>query len=222
MKEYQKIVDTYSLDGYHMYSKRISRSEWGDIEAGRIYLDKYWLSLTEYKRRCEKLQNVIFTNQAEALPQMIFSDEYRLLALGGGCLFTEEDFRSLQNCMLKVGEKSFFIIENDFGGTLEEPTFRMEFPADISWEEFFSGNFVSSTMIESIHKEFFVFGESGLWGKYSASDYKYPIDIVGFLPEYEAIFQDEFCQNEAEVKDVQNHLPDLYKSAHFLAKVSNT
>jgi len=76
-------------------------------------------------------------------------------------------------------------------------------------------------MIESIHKEFFVFGESGLWGKYSASDYKYPIDIIGFKPEYQAIFQDEFCQNEADLKDIQNNLPDLYKSALYNKRFIN-
>jgi hypothetical protein len=213
MKDYQTIIDTYSLDGYHMYSKRISRLEWGDIEAGSEYLDKYWLSLPEYKKQCERVQNMIFINQDEALPQMIFSNKYHLLVAAGGCLFTEEDFKSLQTCILKTGEKSFFIIENDFGGKLDEPTFRMKFPANISWEELFSGNFVSSTMIESIHKEFFVFGESGLWGKYSASDYKYPVDIVGFKPEYKSIFQEEFCNNEAELKDVQTNLPDLYRRA---------
>lgn len=212
MDEYKEIVDKYSLDGYDMYSKRITRDEWGDVSAARKYLDKYWLPLSEYNRQGKLIQNMIFVNQVDGLPKLSFAKEYEILALGGGCLFTKEDFTALQECILEIGEKSFFIIENDFGGTLGEPSLRMKFPANISWEELFSGNFVSSIIIESIHKEFFVFGESALWGKYSAADYEYPFDILGFKLEYRTIFEKRFNQTEVEREEIQKCLPYLYKN----------
>jgi len=211
MDEYKEIVDKYSLDGYYMYSKTITRAEWGDISAGKKFLDKYWLPLSEYNEKIKLIQDVIFINQIDGIPKLSFSKEYEILALGGGCLFTKEDFTWLQECILEIGEKNFFIIENDFGGTLEEPSFKMKFPANISWEEFYSGNFVSSTIIESIHKEFFVFGESALWGKYSAADYEYPLDILGFKPEYRTIFEKRFSQTEVERGEIQKCLPYLFK-----------
>jgi hypothetical protein len=212
MDEYKEIVDRYSLDGYHLYSKKITRAEWGDISAGKKFLEKYWLPLSEYNEKGKLIQANIFINQVEGIPELSFSKEYKILALGGGCLFTKKDFTSLQECILEIGEKNFFIIENDFGGMLGEPPFRMKFPANISWEEFFSGNFVSSTIIESIHKEFFVFGESALWGKYSAADYEYPLDILGFKPEYRTIFEKRFKQTEAEREEIQKRLPYLYNN----------
>jgi hypothetical protein len=212
MDECKEIVDKYSLDGYHMYSKRITRNEWGDISAGRKYLDKYWLPLLEYNEKVKLIQNIIFINQVDGIPKLNFSKEYQILALGGGCLFTKEDFTSLQEYILEIGEKNFFVIENDFGGTLGELPFRMKFPANISWEELFSGNFISSTIIESIHKEFFVFGESALWGKYSAADYEFPLDILGFKLEYRPIFKRRFKQDEVDREEIQKRLPYLYKN----------
>lgn len=119
----------------------------------------YWLSNEEYKSKWEAVLEKIFINQNTALPELVFSEGFDLLVLEGGCLFVEEDFNKLQECILNVGDKFLFIIENDFGGNLTDPTFRLKFPSDINWQELNSGNFVSSTLLESIHKEFFVFGE---------------------------------------------------------------
>ena len=88
----------------------------------------------------------------------------------------------------------------------------MRFPSDINWQELNSGNFVSSTLLESIHKEFFVFGESGLWGKYSANDYDFPLDIIGFKGVHEELFTEVFKQTEHELKNVKKHLPKEYIS----------
>ncbi|WP_316758517.1 hypothetical protein [Pedobacter aquatilis] len=212
MKEYQKLIDKYSLKGYDMYSKSVSRSEWGDLPKGEEYLNKYWLSNEEYKSKWEAVLEKIFINQNTALPKLVFSEGFDLLVLEGGCLFVEEDFNKLQECILNVGDKFLFIIENDFGGNLTDPTFRLKFPSDINWQELNSGNFVSSTLLESIHKEFFVFGESGLWGKYSANDYDFPLDIIGFKDAHQELFKMVFKQTENELNIVKQHLPKEYIS----------
>ncbi|RQO78716.1 hypothetical protein DBR40_05505 [Pedobacter sp. KBW01] len=210
MKEYQQLIDMYSLKGYDMYSKSISRSEWGDLQKGEEYLGKYWLTSEEYESKWEIVLKSIFINRNTALPNLVFSKNFDLLVLEGGCLFVEEDFKKLQECILNVGDEFLFIIENDFGGRLKEPTFRMRFPSDINWQELNSGNFVSSTLLESIHKEFFVFGESGVWGKYSANDYDFPLDIVGFKESYKELFTKVFEQSEHELNNVKKHLPQEY------------
>jgi len=212
MKEYQDLINRYSLKGYDMYSRSISRSEWGDLKKGEEYLAKYWLSSEEYQSVSEPIFEKIFDNQKIGLPNLVFSEEFDLLVLEGGCLFVEEDFIKLQKCILQLGDNFLFIVENDFGGSLEEPTFRMKFPADISWQELNSGNFVSSTLLESIHKEYFVFGEGGLWGKYSANDYDFPLDIIGFKADNKGIFLAEFMQSGDEQNNIKKYLPQEYVS----------
>lgn len=212
MKEYQDIIDRYSLKGYDMYSRSITRSEWGDLKKGEEYLAKYWLSNEEYKSVSELTLKKIFDNQEIGLPNLVFSKEFDLLVLEGGCLFVEEDFNKLQKCILQLGDNFLFIIENNFGGNLKEPTFRMKFPTDISWQELNSGNFVSSTLLESIHKEYFVFGEGGLWGKYSANDYDFPLDIIGFKDGNGGVFIAEFKQSEHERNNLKKYLPQEYVS----------
>jgi hypothetical protein len=89
MKEYQALIDKYSLKGYDMYSRSISRSEWGDLQKGEEYLGKYWLSNKEYESKWEEVLERIFINQNTGLPNLVFSKYFSLLVLEGGCLFVE-------------------------------------------------------------------------------------------------------------------------------------
>jgi hypothetical protein len=51
MKDFEPILEEYSNDRYSMYSRAISRSDWGDFVAAENYLDKYWLSKAEYEKK---------------------------------------------------------------------------------------------------------------------------------------------------------------------------
>ena len=101
------------------------------------------------------------------------------------------------------------MIENTFGGRVKEPIFRMKFPMDICWDELTSGNFASAILLEMPHKEYFVFGESGSWGKYVANDYEFPLDVLGFRREIANIFRDKFSLTDAEehVRSVNSFRP---------------
>ena len=66
-------------------------------------------------------------------------------------------------------------------------------------------------MLEMIHNEYFVFSESGLWGKYSANEYKNPVDVIGFKPECEPIIRKQFKQSEEEWEEIKEWLPPKYK-----------
>jgi hypothetical protein len=59
---------------------------------------------------------------------------------------------------------------------------------------------------------FFVFGDSGRWGKYAASDYHYtPLDIIGFKSELADIFREQFKQPKEDWEEIQKRLPQKYK-----------
>ena len=213
MIEYKNHIDVFSLEGSWWFSKLTSETEWGNLPLAESYLKKYWLSEDEYYAKWRPIQERIFMGSDSSLPDLVFKENFEMVALRGGCLFLKEDFEQLQKCLLEVGEKYLIVVENTFGDQLGEPAFRMKYPAMISWEEITNGNFISSTIIEHPHKEYFVFGASGNWGKYSANDYENPLDIIGFKPECSTIFKEQFEQSEEEQQEIREWLPPKYKEA---------
>jgi hypothetical protein len=212
MKEYSAILDVFAREGYDMYSSIIPAPQWGNRQAAESYLERYWLSSAEYQRTWKQLQDRIFTNHEIGLPEMLFSPGYELQASRGGCLFVREEFVRLQECIQAISEKFLFVIENTFGGRVKEPVFRMKFPAGVSWEELTGGNFASSILLEMPHKEYFVFGESGAWGKYAANDYQSPLDILGFKREVANVFGNKFKLSEVEEREIAQILPPAYRT----------
>lgn len=211
MIEYKDHIEIFSLEGSWWFSELTSESEWGNVQMAQNYLNKYWLSKDEYNIKWKPIQTEIFTSLDTHLPHLVFKDNYKLGAMIGGCLFTKEDFEQLRECLLTIGEKNLIIIENTFSDQLKEPAFRMKYPTSITWEELTNGNFISSTIIEHPHKEFFVFGASKNWGKYSANDYELPLDIIGFKPEYEYVFREQFNQSLNKWEKIKDLLPPIYK-----------
>ena len=211
MIEYEHHIEKYSLLGYHMYSHVVPESEWGDKKLAKRYLEKYWLSQAEYEKKWLPIQDQIFINQEKGLPAQVFSESYELMALRGGTLLEEIDLEELQKCMLSLGDEYFVIIENTYGGKLDEPPFCMKYPVNISWRELMSGNFISSILFEMFHKEYFIFSVSGVWGMYAANEYKRPLNIIGFKPEHSYIFNKNITQSEEEWKEIKAHwLPPSY------------
>ncbi|RYU91007.1 hypothetical protein [Emticicia agri] len=211
MIEYNEIISMYSSKMFSMYSTSIPEHEWGDKEVALEYLKKYFLSEEEYSQKWKPIQNSIFENQETGLPAMIFKDNYSLLAIRGGVLFEKEDFESLQNCIQTVGDSYLIIIQNDYGVKFEEPLLRMKYPVSVNWEELMSGNFVSSILFEMFHNEYFVFSESGNWGRYCANDYIHPLNIIGFKPELASVFKKEFKPPKKEQEEIREWLPPNYK-----------
>lgn len=195
-----------------MYSNSISASHWGNQQVAIDYLERYWLSLPEYLKIAKPVQDQVFINQDVGLPSIVFPPQFDLHVLRGGCLFVPDEFARLQECTRSISENFLFVIENTFAGRVKEPTFRMRFPSDISWDEISDGNFISSILLEMPHKEYFVFGESGAWGKYVANDYKFPLDVLGFKPEVSKVFMDNFKISETECRELLNVIPPAYSS----------
>jgi hypothetical protein len=210
MTEYQGHIEIYSNHWQQHFQKMFPQSKWGDKEAAERYLEKYWLPSAEYERQWKQIQDQIFINQ-NGLPDLVFAPQYEMLAFRGGCLFIEEDFKKLQECFINVGGRHFSVIENTFGGKLNEPPFRMKYPVDISWPELISGNFVSAMLFHSLHKEYFVFDETAAWGEYAASDYESPLNIVGVLPQYSSLFREKLKVSEKERQEIASWLPPKYR-----------
>jgi hypothetical protein len=213
MIEFRKHIEFYHLYKWAGFSRLVPSESWGNREFAEKYLRKYWLTEQEYLSTWKPILDNIFI-QGKNLPEIIYHPEFEIIALRGGCLFLEDDFLQLQKVMQEVGEEYFVIIQHSQDYTEGEPMFRMKFPVNITWEELTSGNYISAVLLEMSYNEYFVFGSKGNWGKYSANDYKNPLDIICFKSELAHIFQEHFKQSKEEQEEIRELLPQEYKGLY--------
>lgn len=210
MNTYQEILEIFTHDSLQ-YNSVYRLKEWGNKEIAERYLKKYWLNDVEYKQVWQPIQDKIFINQDQALPEPVFNGTFQLVAIRGGILFEQSDFELLQKCFLEVGDQYFVIIQNPAKQVFDAPLLRMKYPSSITWDELMNGDGVSSMLLGFPGNEYFVFGETDAWGKYSANDYELPLDIIGFKPEYSSIFKPAFKLPDEEWNEIKKWLPPLYK-----------
>lgn len=207
MKEYQK-----QLDMYHEENTK---------DKTEAFFEKFWLYDDDLKKNWLSLKENIFHEGFKKFPDFLFKKKYQFLLLGGGILFDESDFKALQSCMLDMKENFFVIIQNydendpprSYVGNnefIDMLPLRFKFPTNITWDELMDGGFVSTELFDMPHNEYFVFGDSGKWGKYSANDYIHPTDVIGFQPNYKNIFLEKFKDFTDEQDEVKKHLPSYY------------
>lgn len=184
------------------------------------YLEKYWLDITEFNSCWLRIKNKIFNPDSKDLPELMFNEGFELLAQKAGILFTKEEYYALQKCMKFAGDEYFVIIENKFSMNEigDYPCLRFKFSVNTTWKELNNDDEKAFSDISSYdlllnpQKHFFVFGDSGLWGKYTANDYNdTPLDIIGFKLELATIFQEHFKQPKEEQKEIREWLPQEYK-----------
>lgn len=209
MIEYKRHIDEYLNYAFSSFSKLVSLNQWGNKRLAESYLQKYWLREQEYLAIWKPIQDKIFF-QNKNFPDLIYNNAFDVIILKSGCLFIEEDFNQLKAMMTEIGEKYFVIIQHSQEFTRGEPMFRMKFPVNISWEELVSGNYISSVLFEMPYNEYYVFGYTATWGKYSANDYNYPLDIIGFKPEFKPFFKRIFKQTKEDLEEVSRFLPLSY------------
>lgn len=181
-------------------------------EQTALYFEKYWLDNREYMGKWLPIQNAIFDSKAKYFPDMMFNSGFRLIPLRGGLIFTEEDFALLQECISQTGDKYFTIVQNcsEENPHNEQPCLRFKYPSNITWGEIMSGGLVSLELFKYPFKEYFVFGDTGTWGKYVANDYIYPLDIIGFQKEYSDVFREHF-EPLIEPEIYSEWLPNTYQ-----------
>ena len=221
MKEYLDILEDYSGDVFlnsflPMHTDKILT----DKVKAEQYLAKYWLPEQEYLAKWKPIQNKLFSDQygdgttpkdnPEYATIPIYHPDFEIMALPGWSLFGQEDFEQLQSCIKAIGDKHLVIIQIDFSDYCTT-TFRMKYPIDITWEELDSGDFISAVLLTASYHGYFVFSESGSWGKYAVNDDVPAVDLVGFKPEHASLFRETFKQSAEEQDSIVFWLPQIYK-----------
>ena len=120
----------------------------------------------------------------------------------------DKEFELLQSCM-KITRDKYFIILEDYDENnpphSSGPPYRLKYPADITWQEMTRNDDRHSFPFDVFFlpiRNYFVFGDSGAWGKYAGSDYKWPLDFIGFDKKYSSLFHDKFKIPEKDIEDL--------------------
>ena len=195
--------------------------DYQDRDLSKRYLENYWLDVNELNNDWLPIKNNIFNSDSKDLPELMFNENFELIAQKAGILFTKEEYISLQKCMKIAGDEYFVIIENEYARntTSNHIRLRFKFSIDTTWKELSNGDEKNLTteissydLLLNPQKHFFVFGDSGKWGKYTANDFgDTPLDIIGFKSELATIFKECFKQTQEEEEEVREWLPQEYR-----------
>jgi hypothetical protein len=205
-KDFQKILELFTE--FHVRTQ------------SQKFLEKFWLSDEELTNHWEAVKETVFSKSFKRLPDVLFNEGFEMMAQRGGTLFIEDEYLSLQECMKVAGDKFFVLIENRFireKADNDLSYLQFKFPVYTTWAELNNGdeNYpdIAYDLLWIMNKEFFVFGDSGKWGKYAACDYyDTPLDIIGYKPELSPIFKEHFKQPKEEQEEIREWLPQEYKA----------
>ena len=233
MAQLDKLIDYFGhSDSWEVFHLSVTNRGSGDRKKAQKYLEKYGLSQASYQSEWQALQSSVF-DLCRQLPDMIFKKNFEFISLLGGVPFEQKDFEQFKSCLQQLGERFFLVVQDTFGMSLDQKEYalKMNYPLNIEWNEIMSGNFISTALFEASERDYYIFGESGKWGMYVATEYVNeavnpagtPIRIIGFDPKYRSIFRDtfeipkgEYCENvdyipEEERPNLKNWVPDKYR-----------
>lgn len=168
------------------------------------FLEKHWLEEDRYIEKWLSHKNEIFNQSFKWFPEQRFHDDFILRPFIPGVVFYKESYESLMSVLKEMGEEEFVIIRDD-----PNYFFGLEFKVTDSWEEIdLEESTFLMTELFCFANNYFVFGKSGKWGKYTANEHENWVDIMGFKPEYLDLFRKHFPISEEEKKDVEEALPE--------------
>jgi hypothetical protein len=214
MSNIKKIIKKYSTPFWSIYNGIRNEKQLLSDQSFE-FLSKYWLSENEYISKWKIIQDEIFINQNNGLPKFIFNASFDLTTIMGGAIFDKSDFDSLIKCLESTEDKYFVIIENQFGVESETPPIKLKFPVDLSWKDFENGCLISNILCKAPIYDYFVFGDSGLWGKYIANEFEASLDFIGFKREFSEVFRENFVLSKDDQQVIKECLPLHYIERYY-------
>jgi hypothetical protein len=174
-----------------------------DYEKCAKYFNKYWLNEKDLLEKWLPAKNKVFKEtfkcrSNEEICNNLFKENIYFLPFIGGNIFNKESFLVLQSFMREIGERYFVVLEdydikdpptyadvkpgNTFAGQeilILKPFLKNQFifPVDIPWDEISDGSSVAEELF-SMFRQYYILGDSAIWGKYIYNDYP-PFKLIG-------------------------------------------
>lgn len=153
------------------------------LELSQRYFAKYWLSREELVSNWLPVHRKIFAHEHLCGAGHVFGSQFKQRISTGGLLFVKDEFELVMRLGKMAGDRHFAIVEDydeDQPPPHKHPPLRFKYPISTSWEEINAGGYISLELFGMPHKNYFVFGDSGLWGKYAANDDVFPRYFFGY------------------------------------------
>jgi hypothetical protein len=200
------------MKDYELQLKFFSEEESRD--KSEDFFEKFWLTQKDSENLWSAVQWKVFNKESIFPNDVVFNSSFNVIPQRGGLIFTEEDYNLLQECMKLIGDRYFFIVEDfDIDNPPHEsgPPLRFKFPSNIAWEQLIDGGYISIELFKMPHKNYYIFDDKGVWGKYVANDYKYPLDIIGVDKQYHQLFTQRFIISDPDREELRSWSPPAYK-----------
>jgi len=176
------------------------------------YLEKYFVPDEEYLAYADSVMSEVFDLNAK-FPDFVFKHSF-FLTLKGGALFTFKDLEKIKECMRRTGDTCFLVFE-DYDELSPPhssgPALRFKYPNNIEWELMCINDGISYELFKRPIRNFYVFGNTGKWGRYVANDSETPLDIFGFDKEFRGVFEHNYNDPIIGQNEILEWLPPAYK-----------
>lgn len=206
----EKCLNKYS-DEY--YSSMFRMNDHHDViqsmELSKRFLYKYAMDDKEYRDSClpvlqkvfRVVPSVFFDIREKAIGEM-FHDNYSFFAYQSSPLFWKESYDLILRICKDCGDNNIFIVEDERCEPFPEMAFKIRLPVECSWENISHGGIISDVLFNMFNNNYYVFGDSGFWGKwcdydndyidYEAFTFASPMSSVTAYKNYFSISKQEF------------------------------
>jgi len=145
-------------------------------------------------------------------PEQVFCkpDFLYMLTIGGHIVNNEVEYQKLMNCLRKLGEKDFFILEN-FGPYADDRKipFYAKIPVSSSLSDFDNTVKQFDPYFGLLPYNFFVYGQNDSWGIYLCECPT--INIIGCIKEYANEFREVFGIKDNGFKEQDEFISKEYE-----------
>lgn len=142
-----------------------------------VFLNQYAMNKFVYKDVCTPVMQKIF----KVSPSEIFDirvmpmtemieDGFDYFSYHSSPLLWKESYELIQKVCAEYGDKYIFIVEEEECESSPDSAFKLRIPVCKSWEELSNGGYISDVLFNRPNCNYYVFGDSGMWGKWCDYD----------------------------------------------------
>lgn len=159
-----------------------------DIDRAYAYLEKFAVDEDEYCCQTLQLFRKVFRNMLDANFNIWSIDIASIFRRGfqsevhvASPLFSKETYLLFQDMCTVYGDKIFYIIEDELCEEDAAMAVKLKFPVSTTWSEIMSGEFLSNAILRTACRNYYMFGDSGKWGRWCDYDNNWlDYEIIGF------------------------------------------
>ncbi len=215
LKAYSDIFyhEMYGIN-HHINSKRLLEQQSID------FLNSYGMSDSEYRNTCFPIMERIFKFNPREIFDLrresvsnLFCGSFNFFAYHSSPLFWKRTYEMIQNICKECKDCYIYIIEAECCEEDTDIAFKIKIPACFSWEKISCGGYITDVLFNMFQKNYFVFGDSGKWGRWC--DYDNDIidyEIFGFKLLNKSIsdYKDFYSISYDEFREY-NYIPNNLK-----------